>query len=72
VNRAASSYEGVLRQLAGVLVIADEAMTKSIHLTLMSLHQAIERLPVARHAGAHQLFVCGGLRIDVQHATRQG
>ena len=58
--------EDVLRQVARVFVIADEAVAALIDVTLMPLDQDVESLPMTCEAGLHQLGVG---RVRHRHST---
>jgi hypothetical protein len=69
---AERAHEGILRQFARILVIADEAITESVHLLLVPVDEHVERGAVPGDAGPHQFFVCDYRRIRLRHVTQRG
>ena len=54
---AVGANEDVLREIARVLVVPDEAVTQLIDVTLVPRDQRVERLPLPRKAGFDQLGI---------------
>ncbi len=67
---AVGTQEDVLRQVAGVLVVADEPVAQLIDGALMPLDDDVERARPAAEARRHQVGV-GDLRRDGQRPATQ-
>ena len=54
---AKRANEHILSEIAGVLMVANKSIAQLIDVTLMPLHQRIERVPTARQARRHELGI---------------